>query len=68
MYAIEFKTNITNGIITIPKEYQEFDDNQPIRVIILKEKKKREPSLGELQTSSMFKTWDNSDDEACDEL
>lgn len=37
MYAVEFETINQNGLIKIPKEYNTFKDNEPIRVIILKD-------------------------------
>ncbi|CAA6803500.1 MAG: Unknown protein [uncultured Sulfurovum sp.] len=72
MYAVEFETRTINGMIPIPKEYQELDDNQFIKVIVLRQNKKvpkeKEVSLQTLQVSSMSKTWENKEDEAWDEL
>ncbi|MBU1669303.1 hypothetical protein KKC13_12910 [bacterium] len=72
MYAVEFETRTINGMIPIPKEYQELDDNQLIKVIVLRKSKKvskeKEVTLQTLQSSSMGKTWDNKEDEAWDEL
>ncbi len=42
MYAIEFETKTIDGMIPIPKQYTEINDDESIRVIILKEDSDKE--------------------------
>ena len=46
MYAIEFETKTIDGMIPIPEKYKEINDDESIRVIILKkESNKKELEL-----------------------
>jgi hypothetical protein len=74
MHAVEFETNIDNGIVQIPKEYKELQQAGKARIIILFDdvskpvfQSKRRPHsdivgkiqiLGDIISSAQEKDWD----------
>lgn len=52
MQAIEFKTTLYNGIVTIPSEYSAQWEGKTIRVIVLDEANDLAPSVEQPQTSA----------------
>jgi len=58
MYAVEFDTSIKDGVIRIPKEYENVKENQNAKVIIL---------LKENLENSEIKSFSNHTAELVDE-